>query len=433
MAAVTGDLGPATGVVLLSPADAPAAVVGVRYAATARASLLVISAGPLDSSVLTPHLKAALQPTSESAASALMSALDLTIEAPRGPVHLALSPHVAAAPATGVGERPAVVAPGVPPAPAVLDEAAALLTAAARPLLVVGLGCRSGQAGPWLRALAEALPMPVLVTLRGKGVLPDPHPLVLGLLDEGGTVLARADLIVTAGLDPLEETAISWPAGLPRLALGGPTDGGAGRAGVLSVSGDLALIIEELAPRVRGQARADWDVAELDRLKRARRVATSAGQLSPSRAVDMVRALTPAGTVATVDEGPGAAVVTARWQAVGPNELLVGAGDSGQSFAPAAAVAASLARAGGHAVAFSDAAGLAAAPDAIATAGRHQLPVVLIDLGVGGAETPPTEAAVPDVTAGDEEQLTRALHRALAGRGPTVIRVRARPARGSPV
>ena len=95
--------------------------------------------------------------------------------------------------------------------------------------------------------------------------------------------------------------------------------------------------------------------------------------------------------------------------------------------------AASQARAGGQPVAFSDAAGLAAAPDAIATAGRHQLPVVLIDLGVGGAETPPTEAAVPDVTAGDEEQLTRALHRALAGRGPTVIRVRARPARGSPV
>jgi acetolactate synthase-1/2/3 large subunit len=432
MAAVTGDLGPAAGVVLLSPADAPAAVIGVRYAAAARASLLVISAGPLDSSGLTPHLKAALQPTSESAASALMSALDLTIEAPRGPVHLALLPHVAAAPATGVGERPAVVAPGVPPAPAALDEAAARLTAAARPLLVVGLGCRSGQAGPWLRALAEALPMPVLVTLRGKGVLPDPHPLVLGLLDEGGTVLARGDLIVTAGLDPLEETAISWPAGLPRLALGGPTDG-AGRAGVLSVSGDLALIIEELAPRVRGQARADWDVAELDRLKRARRVTTSAGQLSPSRAVDMVRALTSAGTVATVDEGPGAAVVTARWQAVGPNELLVGAADSGQSFAPAAAVAASLARAGGHAVAFTDAAGLAAAPDAIATAGRHQLPVVLIDLGVGGAETPPTGAAVPDVTARDEEQLTQALNRALTGRGPTVIRVRARPARGSPV
>jgi thiamine pyrophosphate-dependent acetolactate synthase large subunit-like protein len=205
---------------------------------------------------------------------------------------------------------------------------------------------------------------------------------------------------------------------------------GAGRAGAISVRGDVALIIEELAPRLRGRSRADWDVAELDRLKRAHRVTTASGELSLPRAVEIVRALTPPGTIAAVDEGASAAVVAPRWQAVGPNQFLVGAGDVGQPFAPAAAVAASLARPGGYTVAFTDAAGLAAAADAIATARRLEAPVLLIDLGIAGAETRPLQVDVPEVVVFDEEQLTRALPRAPVGRGPSVIRVRVRPPRG---
>jgi len=437
MAAVTGELSETPGVLLLSSADAPGAVAGLRYAATARAPLLVISDGALDvTPALTPHLKDAVRPTSESAGEAILKSLRLALADPRGPVNLVLQPDLAATEVASAGGRGAVVGPGAPPAPepAILDEAARLLAAAARPVLVIGLRCRSGNAVPWLRALAEAVPMPVLATRKAKGVVPDPHPLMLGLLSEGGTLLARADLIVTVGLDPLEEIAAAWPPALPRLDLGATMDDMVGRAGVACVGGDIALIIEELAPRLRSRPRADWDVAELDRLKRARRPAAPSGELSPSRTVEVVRALMPAGTIATADEGPYAAVVAAAWQAVGPNELLIGAGSPGQPFAPAAAVAASLARPGSRAVAFTDAADLAAAGDAMATALRLGAPVALIGLGAGAGEAPPIDAGAPaGAVALSEDQLARALHRVLAGGGPTVIQARARRERGSPV
>jgi hypothetical protein len=38
----------------------------------------------------------------------------------------------------------------------------------------------------------------------------------------------------------------------------------------VEVVGDLALILEELAPRLRGQTQVDWDMFQLDRLKKAR-------------------------------------------------------------------------------------------------------------------------------------------------------------------
>jgi acetolactate synthase I/II/III large subunit len=433
MAAVTGELGEAPGVLVLSPADAVGALAGLSYAAAARAPLLLISDSALDAASA-PRFKESVRLTSESAGEAIAQALRLALDDPRGPVHVVLQPHLAAE-AAGAGRRGAAVGPGaaVAPAAASLDDAARVLAAAGRPVLVIGLKCRSGTAVPWLRALAEAVPMPVLATLKAKGVLPDPHPLMLGLLSEGGALLARADLIVTVGLDPREDIAATWPPALSRLDLGATTDGTVGRAGVVCVGGDVALIIEELAPRLRDRPRADWDVAELDRLKRARRAAPPSGELSPSRTVEVVRALMPGGTIATADEGPYAAVVAAAWQAVGPNELLIGASGPGQPFAPAAAVAASLARPGGRAVAFTDAVGLAAAGDAVATARRLEVPVVLIGLGDSTGEAPPGAGAPGGVVVLSDDELARALHRALAGSGPPIIHARVRREGKSPV
>jgi acetolactate synthase-1/2/3 large subunit len=424
MAAVTGELGEAPGVLALSPTDVVGAFGGLSYAGAARASLVLISSSVLKG--VSAPLKGTVRPTKESAGEAMSNALRLALDDPQGPVHLVLFPDLAAAEAATWTRGPAV-GPGGPvaPPPAHLDEAARILAAAARPVLVIGLRCR--KAAPWLRALAEAVPMPALATLKGKGVLPDPHPLMLGLLSAGDALFARADLVVTVGLDPLEEMAATWPPALPRLDLGASVDGAVARVGVVPVPGDVALIIEELAPRLRDRPRADWDVAELDRLKRVRPIGAPSRELSPSRAVEVVRAVMPAGSIATADEGPCAAVVAGAWQAVGPNELLIGAGSPGQLFAPAAALAASLARPRARAVAFTDALGLAAAGDAVATARRLQVPVVLIGLGDTGQEAPPGAVALND------DELARALHGALAGRGPCIIQAPVRRERESPV
>jgi acetolactate synthase I/II/III large subunit len=412
MAAVTGELTDTPGVLVLSAADAANAIAGIRYATSAGAPLLLISDNA-PSAEAAPHVTV-VRVTHTAASADIAHALSLTLQHPRRPLHVVLTPAIAGAAARrawsnegrgNIGAAPA-------PDPSMLDRAAGVLGDADRPVLIIGRRCRLGNAAPWLRALAEAVPMPVLTTPRGRGVLPDPHPLMLGLLGDGEALLARADLVVAAGVDAPEES-VAWSLALPRLELGALTDDTVPPPGVVRVRGDVALIVEELAPRLRDRPRADWDVAELDRDKRASRAAARSPEVS------LVRELTPPGTIATVDDGPIAAVVAAGWQIVGPNELLIGAGAPGQPFAPAGAVAATLARPGAHAVAFVEAAALDSAEDAMEIAGRLRAPVTLV--GVGGSSG----------LRGDE--LARAVHRALAAGGPHVVATPGRSRQGSPV
>ena len=80
-----------------------------------------------------------------------------------------------------------------------------LLTAAQRPMLMVGGGViHSGQA-KLLRQLAEQQQMPVVASFMGLGVIPADHPLSLGMLGMHGTqgtnmALEECDLLIAAGV-----------------------------------------------------------------------------------------------------------------------------------------------------------------------------------------------------------------------------------------
>ena len=82
------------------------------------------------------------------------------------------------------GEEVEIAPPATiePPAgdPAALEQAAAMLSDAERPLILAGTGVhRSGASGA-LAALAERLPAPVATTTAGKGAISDRSPLALG-------------------------------------------------------------------------------------------------------------------------------------------------------------------------------------------------------------------------------------------------------------
>lgn len=160
-----------------------------------------------------------------------------------------------------------------PPDPRALDRAAELIRAASHPVVIAGLQCRPGDSG-WLRALAEALPAPVLTTSQAKEALPEAHPLALGILaggDADDAVLGLADLIVAFGLDPAEVNPRRWPYSALIVCLSRTPQSGLPFTPLVEAVGDLALILEELAPRLRGQTQVNWDMGELDRLKKALR------------------------------------------------------------------------------------------------------------------------------------------------------------------
>ena len=96
-------------------------------------------------------------------------------------------------------ERYAAVAPDR----ADIQRAAAMLVSAKKPLIWAGGGAIAGNASAELQALAEALGAPVATTPEGKGVIPEDHPLALGVgyYGHGAPSLAapRADVILAVG------------------------------------------------------------------------------------------------------------------------------------------------------------------------------------------------------------------------------------------
>src|SRR5439155_1708208 len=297
---------------------------GAAHATRDRAAVIVISDGAADSRLIEPVVKATVVADPASAGHWIAHAAQLCMADPRGAVHLVVPAGVAEAPALPVVTA-CRRAPVPAPAADALDALADSIARAARPVLVAGL-----ETGPddakWLRALAESVPAPVLTTPKGKGALPDPHPLVLGLLAAEHPLLAQSDLLIVVGVDPVEVSPGVWPAGVPLARVG--------RAPGNGVVGEIALVIEELAPRLRGRARADWDVAALDRLKRGLGAAAPGPGLARRRVVEIARELTTAGTRLALD-----VPLAAAWQSVAPRECLVPNGVATLGFGLPAALA----------------------------------------------------------------------------------------------
>jgi acetolactate synthase-1/2/3 large subunit len=157
------------------------------------------------------------------------------------------------------------------PDAAALDQTAKLMAAAHYPVLLLGLQCQGATEADWLRALAESVPAPVLTTDQAKGVLPDSHPLVLGVLTGGvidKAVISHADLVVAIGLDPTEFLPHAWPDQTQVIHLARTPYPRHYFAPAAEVIGEIRQIIEELAPRLRRKTQANWDLALVDRLKR---------------------------------------------------------------------------------------------------------------------------------------------------------------------
>ncbi len=421
MAGVTGDLVDAPGAVVIDEPSVSAA--GVRD----RAPTILLTRGHPSG---VSGCKETLRVETESAAHRIAHAARLAMSEPRGPVHLDIPADVVSRAAIPLATS---CRPDPPPYPdgEALDRAAGALSDASRPLLLAGLHARSFDAAQWLRAFVEALPAPLLATACAKGALPDPHPLMLGVLGVGGVeegLLKRADLVVAIGLDTLEADALPeacWSS-VPMLVFG-PAAVPDGRAPAIQVVGDVSAIIEELAIRLRDKPRADWDVAEVDRLRREGAV-RGAGDGLAARVVRLAREATPAGTIATVDAGAYRGCVATAWHATAPREFLASTGVV-TGFALPAAMAAHLLHPDRPVVCFTGPNELGAAVSELETAARLAVCIMIIVDEVDGTDASPlmrpAERVGMSVSAVDSEAaFSQAFGRAFATERGSLIVVR---------
>ena len=194
---------------------------------------------------------------------------------PRGPVSVEIPADVQTTAARVPGDLSPLPLPSTPPDEEALDGLAGRLAAARRPLLWLGGGARHAGAGALRLA---AMGVGIVTSVRGRGVVPEDHPLTLGAFNQSPDVeafYATSDLMLVVGSRLRSNDTRTYRLGLPAPLLQVDVDPAArGRLAYATegfVRGDAAAVLDGLADRLDGDLRPDPAFAE--DLRRARTAA----------------------------------------------------------------------------------------------------------------------------------------------------------------
>lgn len=141
-----------------------------------------------------------------------------------------------------------------------IDQAAALIAAAQRPVLYVGGGVIRARASAALRDLAELTSAPVVTTLTARGAFPDSHPQNLGMPGMHGTVAAvaalqKADVLIALGARFDDRVTGQLDSFAPNATIIhvdiDPAEIGKNRLADVPIVGDAAIAIAALVTAVR--------------------------------------------------------------------------------------------------------------------------------------------------------------------------------------
>jgi acetolactate synthase-1/2/3 large subunit len=265
--------------------------------------------------------------------------------APRpGPVHLALPSDVAIQECVAAPAKEDPVA-GCSAGEETLPETAGRVNSSERPLVLIGLGADPSAAAA-IRALADRLQAPFLVTPKVKGILSEDDPRFLGVAS--GMAIDRdiletiraADLLLAIGFDPVECDK-TWFADVEMVALDAVTMS-EGTYRPLEAIGDVAALVTGLTALLEPKP---WPEELLSRRRKAmaRTPECPRRGLSPLRLIEELRAAFPRDGLVTCDVGAHKLLMGQFWRAYQPGTFFMSNGLSGMGFGIPAAVGAQLA------------------------------------------------------------------------------------------
>ena len=276
---------------------------------------------------------------------------------------------------------------GAPPAGADLDRAQAWLRGSERPLMMIGVEVLDHGAAAAAASFAERHGIPVMTTYKAKGVLPEDHPLSLGaaglspkadaLLLE---LLAKSDLILLAGYDPIEMRVgwrNPWPAGTRVIELCSVVNTHYMHQAGVSFIGDVGA----------GLAALDGDVSEVENWPAGEPAAARTAlhrafaaeeQWGPGAVIEVARRVLPRDTLAAVDTGAHRILLSQMWQCYEPRTLLQSTGLCTMGCALPLAMGYKLVQPDRTAVAFVGDAGLEMVLGELATLRDLGLPLIVV-------------------------------------------------------
>jgi acetolactate synthase-1/2/3 large subunit len=149
-----------------------------------------------------------------------------------------------------------------------IAAAARLLASAERPIIVAGGGATASGAGAEVVALAEMLDIPAATALNGKGLIPDPHPLSVGVCGTYSRACANqsvsaADLVFFIGSQTGGQVTTNWQVpkrGVRVIQLDiEPSELGRNYPNAVSLCGDARATLERLLAAVKAPRKnAAW-------------------------------------------------------------------------------------------------------------------------------------------------------------------------------
>jgi len=288
--------------------------------------------------VFEPITKASFTAVAGASDMMIDKAVNIAVEGRPGPVHIDVPISVATLehpPSRGVIQKP--LCPGAPAAGAALARAQEMLRNASRPVIMAGLDVlyEAGAAGA-LCDFAQAMQIPVLTTYKAKGVMPEDHALSLGghglspLSDKYVLpFLQSADLVISAGYDPIEMRA-GWidpwdPAKVVEFAAVHNTHyvHQADTAFTCTVAGGLDAISDggKIKPA------ASWSGGEISRLKADLKAAFSSGaSWDVTAAIAAIARAAPDNVVVSADTGAHRILLSQMWQCSTPRAMVQSTG-----------------------------------------------------------------------------------------------------------
>jgi len=394
MAAVTGELSGIPGVVLTGIGPGAASVVnGIAYASLERAPIILITDTHEQAAVAPPHqifdqqalfapiskAQKRLEPANGVEVFEEMFALAKT--EPPGPVQIELSAKDAEA---MVSETPSAVScQFLNINKKALDKVKNPIASSRRPVLIVGLQCRTAERAMAANQLAESLAGPVMTTYKAKGVIADDNPLYVGLftgakLDD--TVIDKADLIVFFGVDPVEIIPGQWRYKAPVIVLTESADLVWPFEAEVMVEGPVDISASSLA---NSKASVDWRREQISSLKQTiRKQLSNSGDNGhfPDDVIDALALAAPTGARVAIDSGAHMFSAMTRWPASKPHDVLKSNGLSSMGFAVPAALASWLQQPERHAIAVTGDGGMMMSLAELSTAARLEAALTVIVL-----------------------------------------------------
>jgi acetolactate synthase-1/2/3 large subunit len=217
-------------------------------------------------------------------------------------------------------EEPFTHTPAFRPEPdgGLIEEAARLLETAERPVIVAGGGAITSSAGPQVLTLAERLSIPVATSLTGKGVMPDCHPLSVGVVGSyskgcANRIVSEADLVLFIGSHTGDQVTHGWTVPKPGTLVIqidiDPRELGRSYPNRVALWGDAKVTAQRLGEAVRPRAASsEWpDQArrlvqeyrsELEPMRKS-----DAIPIRPERLCKEITDCLPAGSILVVDTG----------------------------------------------------------------------------------------------------------------------------------